>query len=193
MCVVYYVLMKKALNKALSVTGLHTSEKRKEWAPSDSNNEVFLRRQLRSAKTGTHFNLRDQLRDRRGSLENYAIHRLISFAVVVLPYSRLCTIIVQMQCRPACITWLACMCNINIILIEHQQLCQHLLMNCCGHYCKLLSCDWFKNYWCSGTRTVIVPTYLLDDYDWRCWRTIVLRPKDINSASRLNLNLNRLE
>jgi len=36
--------MKKALNKALSVTGLNTSEKRKEWDPSDSNNEVFLRR-----------------------------------------------------------------------------------------------------------------------------------------------------
>ena len=66
--------MKKALNKALSVTGLHTSEKRKEWDPSDSNNKVFLRRQLRSAKTGTHFSLRDRLRDRRGSLDQTSLY-----------------------------------------------------------------------------------------------------------------------
>jgi len=68
--------MRKALNKALSVTGLNTSssEKRNEWDPLDSDNEVFLHRQLRSAKTGTHFSLRDQLRARRGSLDHTSFH-----------------------------------------------------------------------------------------------------------------------
>jgi len=37
---------------------------------------------------------------------NYSISKSISFAAAALLYSCLCTIIVQMHYRPACITWL---------------------------------------------------------------------------------------
>jgi len=39
---------------------------------------------------------------------NYSISRPISFAAVVLLYSCLCTEIVQMYCRPTCITCIVC-------------------------------------------------------------------------------------